>query len=63
MYKVVKHFVDIQDGFYSYNEGDTYPRKGYKPTAERIAELSGKKNLQGQPLIKKVTTAKKTADK
>jgi hypothetical protein len=63
MYKVVKSFVDLQDNNYSYKDGDTYPRKGYKPTDERIAELSGKENLQGQPLIAKVKTTKKTADK
>lgn len=63
MYKVVKHFVDLQDNNYSYKVGETYPRKGYTATDERIAELAGKENKQGEPLIKKVKSAKKTADK
>ena len=54
MYKVIKFFTDLQDKERAYNIGDTYPRKGLKPTAERIAELSGKDNLQGTPLIAEV---------
>lgn len=54
MYKVIKAFFDLQDKEYVYKEGDTYPRAGLKPTAKRIAELSGSKNLQGQPLIEEV---------
>lgn len=58
MYKVIKFFHDLQDNNYEYNpnnpERNTYPRKGLEPTAERIAELSGKDNLQGCPLIEKV---------
>lgn len=59
MYKVVKAFHDLKDVkktksgnvYYEYNVGDTYPRKGLKPSEERIAELSGSNNLQKTPLI------------
>ena len=51
MIKVVKEFYDLQDGCYQYKEGDTYPRKGYKATDARIAELAGNKNRLGEPLI------------
>ena len=54
MYKVIKTFVDLKDGGYRYNEGDTYPRKGIVASEARIAELSGARNRQSTPLIKKV---------
>lgn len=54
MYRVIKAFVDLQDNNHKYDVGDNYPRKGYKPSNERIAELSGSDNKQGCPLIKQV---------
>lgn len=59
MYKVIKHFFDLQDCtktkenaiYHEYNVGDEYPRKGLEVSAERIAELSGSDNKQGEPLI------------
>jgi hypothetical protein len=63
MYKVVKYFVDLRDNNHEYKAGDVYPREGYTPTAERIAELSGSENLQKQPLIAKVAEAAKAAPK
>lgn len=51
MIKVIKEFYDLQDGCYQYKEGDTYPRKGYKATDARIAELAGNKNKLGEALI------------
>lgn len=53
MYKVIRYFTDLQDDDYIYREGDTYPRKGLKPTADRINELASEKNKRGLPLIKK----------
>lgn len=53
-YKVLKMFTDLQDNRYVYNVGDTYPREGIEPTENRIAELSGKFNKQGVPLIEAV---------
>ncbi len=54
MYKVIKAFTDLQDNRYGYKAGDAYPRKGYEPSEERIAELSSGNNLQGKPLIQLV---------
>ena len=56
MYTVIKRFTDLQDNGYKYAVGDTYPREGYEPTAERINELSSDKNRQKTPLIKAETT-------
>lgn len=54
MYKVIKHFCDLQDKNHSYNEGDIFPREGLEVTEERLAELAGSQNRQGTPLIKAV---------
>lgn len=53
-YKVLIAFTDSQDNRYVYQSGDTYPHSGYVPTKERIAELSGKNNTFGTPLIELV---------
>ena len=53
-YRVLKDFTDLQDNRYLYKVGDTYPRNGLTVTAERIAELAGKSNLRGMPLIEEV---------
>lgn len=41
MNKVIKAFVDKQDGgrLYEPGVGNTYPREGYEPTADRIIFL------------------------
>lgn len=52
MIKVIKPFFDLQDGNYEYKQGDSYPRKGYKVSDARIAELAGNKNKLGEALIK-----------
>ena len=52
MYKVIVYFEDLQDKNHPYKVGDTYPRKGLKPSAERINELATNKNIRGIPLIK-----------
>lgn len=62
MYKVVKAFHDLEDCTtvkggsicHYYSVGDTYPREGLEPSPERIAELAGRYNRQGVPLIVKV---------
>lgn len=51
MIKVIKPFFDLQDKNYEYKVGDAYPRKGYKATDARIAELAGGKNKMGEALI------------
>ena len=73
MYKVIKYFTDLQDGNFPYKVGDVFPRDGLTVTEERLAELAGKDNKQGTPLIKQEKpaqqkpaekkTAKKPADK
>lgn len=71
MYKVIKAFYDLQDGkdtkngkvFYSYNAGDMFPREGKEVSEARIAELSGKNNAQGEPLIEAVKKAAKAESK
>lgn len=63
-YKVIKFFTDLQDNDFPYSVGDTYPRKGGTATEERIAELAGSDNKQGQPLIMlEEKPARKTAAK
>lgn len=59
MYKVIVYFEDLQDKNYPYKVGDTYPRKGLKPTHERIEELASGKNIRGIPLIKAESKSKK----
>lgn len=62
MYKVIKHFHDLQDVmktkngeiYHEYNVGDEFPRKGLKVSDERLKELAGKDNKQGTPLIVEV---------
>lgn len=59
MYEVISFFTDLQDNEHPYNVGDIFPRKGLEVTEERLAELSGSNNRQGQPLIKKVEKSPK----
>lgn len=54
MYKVIHYFTDLQDGNKPYNVGDTFPRQGLTVTKKRLAELAGKDNKQGKPLIELV---------
>ena len=63
MYKVIKSFYDLQDNNYAYYVGDTFPRNGVEAGAERIAELSSDKNLQGVPLIEEVVEKPKRTRK
>ena len=58
MYKVIKHFTDMQDGNFAYQVGDEYPRKGMSVLPSRIKELAGKKNRQGCPLIEEIEDTK-----
>ena len=62
MCKVIKKFTDLQDGNHVYNVGDTYPREGYTPSEERIAELASDKNKQGVPLIEGPASAEVEAE-
>ena len=50
-YIVLTRFADLRDGNRIYEAGDEYPRPGYAPTDNRIAELAGSDNRIGKPLI------------
>ena len=63
MYKVIKLFTDLQDNNYAYYVGDTFPHNGVEADAERIAELSSDKNLQGVPLIEEIAEKPKRTRK
>ena len=68
MYKVIKHFTDLQDKNHPYYVGDNFPREGLEVKPERLEELAGPNNKQGVPLIQKIEeekdpAAKKTAKK
>ena len=54
MYKVIKHFTDMQDNNFAYNVGDEFPRKGMSVLPSRIKELASDKNRQGVPLIEEI---------
>ena len=51
-YEVLEYFEDLLDNRRKYFPGDAYPRRGLKPTAERLEELSTDRNRHGVPLIK-----------
>lgn len=63
MYKVVKHFIDLQDNNYKYDVDDTYPRKGLNVLQSRINELASDKNRQGCPLIEEIPEAEEKPKK
>lgn len=63
MYKVIKHFIDLQDNNYKYDVGDTYPRKGLNVLQSRINELASDKNLQKTPLIEETPEAEEKTKK
>lgn len=61
-YKVISYFEDLQDNKHPYNEDDTYPRKGLKPSEERIAELMSADNKQRKPLIEEKVESYKDSE-
>ena len=63
MYRVIKHFVDLQDNNYKYDVGDTYPRKGLNVLQSRINELATNKNLQKTPLIEEIPEFEEAPEK
>lgn len=66
-YKVIKHFVDLQDNNYAYDPKDparnTYPRKGLSVLPSRIKELASKNNRQGVPLIEEIPDVEEKPEK
>ena len=63
MYKVIKHFTDLQDNNFAYNVGDEYPRKGLSVLPSRIKELASDKNRQGCPLIEEIPDVEEAPEK
>ena len=63
MYRVIKSFRDLKDNNHVYSVGDTFPRNGVEAGAERVAELSSDKNLQGVPLIEEIAEKPKRTRK
>lgn len=55
MYKALTDFIDLQDNYRKYRAGDTFPRKGYDPGEERIAELASANNKRGRAVIAEVS--------
>lgn len=57
MYKAIEYFKDLKDSGYKYHAGDEFPRQGYKPSADRIAELLSSNNKRGHAVIEEVAEA------
>ena len=62
MYRVIKPFRDLKTNII-YAVGDTFPHNGVEVSAERVAELSSDKNLQGVPLIEEIAEKPKRTRK
>ena len=45
-YKAKITFRDLQDNEYIYQAGETYPREGYDPSKERVAEVLEKGGIE-----------------
>ena len=67
MFRVIKHFTDMQDNNYAYDPKDparnTYPRKGLSVLPSRIKELATDKNRQGCPLIEEIPDIEEKPEK
>lgn len=57
MYKVIQDFADLQDNNFVYHVGDIFPRDGIEISEERYAELSGRMNRRGAPVIQYIPEA------
>ena len=63
MFRVIKHFTDMQDGNFAYNVGDEFPRKGMSVLPSRIKELASDENRQGCPLIEEIPDIEEKPEK
>ena len=63
MYRVIHKFYDLKDNNHAYSVWDTFPHNGVEVGAERVAELSSDKNLQGVPLIEEIVEKPKRTRK
>jgi len=62
MYKALVLFRDTQDDGYVYQPGDTFPRKGFTPSKERIESMLSSNNKQGKPVIEAVAVVEESAE-
>ena len=68
-YKALIWLFDKDDNAHEYHPGDKYPRDGYVPSKERLADLLSGNNSTGKPMIsgeepeKEEKPKKKTATK
>lgn len=53
-YRAIENFKDLLDHEYKYRAGDSFPRSGYTPSAERIKELLSDSNKRGRAVIEEV---------
>ena len=63
MFRVIKHFTDMQDNNFAYEIGDTFPRKGLNVLPSRIRELASDENRQGCPLIEEIPEVEEKTEK
>lgn len=54
-YKAKITFRDLQDNEYIYQVEETYPREGYEPTKERVAEVLEKSGIEPVEPSKELT--------
>lgn len=54
-YRAIENFKDLLDHEYKYRAGDSFPRSGYEPSAERIKELLSDTNRRGRAVIEEVS--------
>lgn len=53
-YRATAYFTDLKDNSHVYKAGDIYPRRGYRASKKRIAELLSSDNKRGYPVIEEV---------
>ena len=52
-YKAKITFRDLQDNEYIYQAGEVYPREGYEPSKERVAEVLEKRRYRTSRAVKR----------
>ncbi|SQF13982.1 phage protein [Streptococcus pyogenes] len=50
-YRVKARFFDLLDNSFLYEVDDSFPRKGYKPSKERLESLLSSNNTEHKPFI------------
>ncbi|VTT18309.1 phage protein [Streptococcus dysgalactiae subsp. equisimilis] len=50
-YTVKARFFDLLDNSFLYEVGDSFPRKGYEPSKERLESLLSSNNTEHKPFI------------